>query len=186
MRHILLILLIFAASAHAQTVKSLGYNTTNAKVVSPAVVFTSPIGFPSGIAAAVVATAGSFGAAIIPSSLVMTQSGVTNGQPRYYSAVYNDGDEQQIELRYLTNGWEFVKYANGNLVATNYKATNTTSDLFAAGWNTNDTAPLPTITRPQRDSIWAATNSAPTNATNAAGWVDIRVGTNNYKLPLYQ
>jgi len=35
-------------------------------------------------------------------------------------------------------------------------------------------------------ALFPATNAAPTNTTNVAGWVDLRVGTNTFKLPLYQ
>lgn len=34
--------------------------------------------------------------------------------------------------------------------------------------------------------IFSSTNSAPTNTTNVNAWVDIRVGTNDFKLPLYK
>ena len=35
-------------------------------------------------------------------------------------------------------------------------------------------------------ALFAATNAAPTNTTNVSAWVGIQVGTNTYKLPLYQ
>jgi hypothetical protein len=35
-------------------------------------------------------------------------------------------------------------------------------------------------------AIFAATNAAPTNTTNVNSWVDIQVGTNSFKVPLYK
>ncbi len=35
-------------------------------------------------------------------------------------------------------------------------------------------------------ALFAATNAAPTNTTNVAAWINLQVGTNTYKLPLYQ
>jgi hypothetical protein len=35
-------------------------------------------------------------------------------------------------------------------------------------------------------AIFSATNAAPTNTTNVNAWVDIQVGTNSFKMPLYK
>ena len=35
-------------------------------------------------------------------------------------------------------------------------------------------------------ALFAATNAAPTTTTNVAAWINLQVGTNTYKLPLYQ
>ena len=49
---------------------------------------------------------------------------------------------------------------------------------------------LPALTSSNNASfqgaIFSTTNAAPTNTTNRAAWVDLQVGTNTYKLPLYQ
>jgi hypothetical protein len=35
-------------------------------------------------------------------------------------------------------------------------------------------------------AIFAATNAAPTNTTNVNAWINLNVGTNTFKLPLYK
>lgn len=149
MKHLIAIfLLALCATASAQTIKSLGYNTTNGEVVfswtnisgASTLTFTN-----DGISA----NAGSFG-----NNVVANSNGITF---------------------YTTNaGFAFSAGATAAQFREDLQLT------WAGLTNTNAAT--------FQGALFSATNAAPTN-TNAPtpdAWVDIQVGTNTYKLPLWQ
>jgi hypothetical protein len=71
------------------------------------------------------------------------------------------------------------------------EGTNSFTISAVAGVNrTNLGLPLAALTNTNnanfQGAIFSATNVAPTNTTNRAAWINLQVGTNTYKLPLYQ
>lgn len=142
MRHILPILLLLAASASAQTVKSLGYNTTNGRVVytgTNALTLTNKLTLPS--------DASHSGTSTLALQISTNNSGwyVSTSAPNALVGVHNGS----------------VSYALTTNVFILYK-------------------PL------RYNSTAVGATNAPTNTTNAVAWIEVQVGTNSYRTPLYQ
>jgi hypothetical protein len=129
-----LLLFLAAAPGYGQTVKSLGYNTTNGQIVyggTNALTFTNAFAFSTNTLAASVRT-----------NLGLGWSALTNTNASTFRSA-------------LEIPWSGL--------------TNTNTATFQA-------------------ALFPATNAAPTN-TNAPtpdAWLDVQVGTNTYKLPLWQ
>jgi hypothetical protein len=134
-------LLCVAAPLQGQTIKSLGVNTTNGKVVSPtnALTFTNRIVLPSDASHAGVTTlalqistnnTGFYVSTSTGNAFVMTHLG-------------------SVGLAVQTNAINFFKPLRYN--ATSVGATN-----------------------------------APANTTNSVLWLEVQIGTNSYRVPLYQ
>lgn len=137
MKTLLALAIFFAAlavAAHAQTVKALGYNTTNGEIVyagTNALTFTNAFTFSTNTLAASVRT-----------NLGLGFSALTNTNASDFRSA-------------IGLPWSGL--------------TNTNASTF-------------------QGALFAATNAAPTN-TNAPtpnAWLDVTVGTNTYKLPLWQ
>jgi hypothetical protein len=129
-----LLLFLAAAPGYGQTVKSLGYNTTNGQIVyggTNSLTFTNAFTFSTNTLAATVRT-----------NLGLGFTALTNTNASTFRAA-------------LEIPWSGL--------------TNTNAATFQA-------------------ALFPATNAAPTN-TNAPtpdAWLDVQVGTNTYKLPLWQ
>lgn len=171
MKHLLLILLAatFCATASAQTIRTLGYNSTNGQIVAATnVVWTNSFNFLTNTVAAQVRTnlnlplaaltnsnAQNFREAIEAASATVWTAGVGPGAADRALALINN-DSGATVLEYDDLGGDLWKIAN----VQNFQSV-----------------------------LFAATNSAPTN-TNAPtpdAWLNVNVGTNGiYKLPLWK
>jgi hypothetical protein len=111
---------------------------------------------------------------------VVRQAGSTNNL-----ITLNRFDESVKFIRELGQ-WDF--YPNISFVepiqfsSTNAAVTAASRTNLGLGWSALTNTNAATF----QGALFAATNAAPTNTTNVAAWIDIRVGTNNYKFPLYQ
>jgi hypothetical protein len=149
MKHFFVILFFaLCATASAQTIKTLGYNTTNGQVVytnTNALTFSNAVAF------------GDFGIQPNSGGLYWTTNLVFEVETAtFYSAINFSSNAVASSVR-------------TNLGLTWTGLTNTNAATF-------------------QSALFSATNAAPTN-TNAPtpdAWVDIQVGTNTYKLPLWQ
>ena len=146
-------LLLLAVPAAAQTVKSLGYNTTNGQIVyagTNTLTFTNAFTFSTNTLSATVRT-----------NLGLGFSALTN-----------------------TNASDFRSAIGLPLAAL----TNTNAADFRAAIGLPWSGLTNTNASTFQGALFAATNAAPTN-TNAPtpdAWLDVTVGTNTYKLPLWQ
>ncbi len=148
-----LLLFLAAATGYGQTVKTLGYNTTNGQIVyggTNSLTFTNAFAFSTNTLAATVRTNLGLGwsaltntnAADFRTAIALSWSGLTNTNASTFRSA-------------LEIPWSGL--------------TNTNAAAFQA-------------------ALFPATNAAPTN-TNAPvpdAWLDVQVGTNTYKLPLWQ
>ena len=149
MKRLLAIFLLAAcATASAQTVKTLGYNTTNGQVVYSG---TNTLTFTNNVA--------------IGPDVVFTDAGELQWSG---SARFSLETMEFFEPIYFDN-------------TTNAATTRTNLGLPWTGLTNTNAADF-------QGALFSATNAAPTN-TNAPtpdAWVDITVGTNVFKLPLWQ
>jgi hypothetical protein len=207
-------LAIFCATACGQTIKALGYNTTNGQIVAATnVVWTNAFSFSTNTVAAQVRTNLSLG------STWLTNTNVTN-----FRTAIGLGLTNFVEFAQVESGHFFVADGPNGIVFE--------TDSVAAITRTNLGIPLPALTNTNNfntlkelgivDStdalaagifvdralvVWDSSNddwgflanddkwhtqdtfgdtNGPTNATNAVLWINVTVGTNAYKLPLYQ
>jgi hypothetical protein len=162
-----LLLFLAAATGYGQTVKSLGYNTTNGQIVyggTNSLTFTNAFTFSTNTLAASVRTNLGLGA-------WATHNDGASVRSEY--VVISDGEQLDYILFTAAVGVEFF----GNRASQ-----------FRTALGLGFTALTNTNAATFQGALFAATNAAPTN-TNAPtpdAWLDIRVGTNTYKLPLWQ
>ena len=156
----LLFATICAAAGYGQTIKTLGYNTTNGQVVYSG---TNALAFTNSINAV---------------SLNYNNKPVFSAEE---DGIYsqNSGAGEWVAT-WETNVWRF--YVPVTFNTTNISsATRTNLGIPWVGLTETNAANF-------QGALFAATNATPTN-TNAPtpnAWLDVRVGTNTYKLPLWQ
>lgn len=146
-------LLLVAATGYGQTVKTLGYNTTNGHIIyagTNALTFTNAFAFSTNTLAASVRT-----------NLGLGFAALTNANAADFRTA-------------IALPWS-------GLTNTNASTFRTALDLPWAGLTNTNAATF-------QAALFPATNAAPTN-TNAPtpnAWLDVQVGTNTFKLPLWQ
>jgi hypothetical protein len=165
----LLALAIFCATAYGQTIKTLGYNTTNGEVVANT--GTNVLTFTNTLS--------------IVGNLEMTDGA---------SIDFDDGDFFITAANIFLGGpFEFsgtnsvvdagITRTNLGLYATNSAA------VFAALalWDeVNDELGLRVVDDEIRVAPFLIGTSAPTDTTNAVKWIRVFEGTNSYRIPLFQ
>ena len=143
MRHLFLAFLLatLCATGYAQTIRTLGYNTTNSQVV----VATNLLTFTNEI--------------VLPSDA--NHSGLT-----------------QLALRIgASNTGFYVSTSTGNALL----AAHNSAAAFALTTN------VIIFYKPLRyNSTSTGSTNAPANATNAVTWLEVQIGTNSYRVALYQ
>ena len=104
------------------------------------------------------------------------------------AAPWGGGQIDFEEMQFFGNGdtsWDFG--GSGIYNAGAFAFANTTN---AATTRANLGLGLQALTNTNnanfQGAIFSATNAAPTNTTNVNAWVDIQVGTNSFKMPLYK
>jgi hypothetical protein len=149
MKHLLAILLatFCAATGYAQTIRALGYNSTNGQIVAATnVVWTNAFSVSTHAVAAQVRT----NLQVASSTNSTATFGFGHASDRALALINNDSGANVLFYDSIGgDGWAISN------------ATEFQSALFS-------------------------TNAAPTNATNAAAWISIQIGTNSYRVPLYQ
>ena len=162
MRHLLTLLaaLFFvAAPAAAQTIKSLGYNTTNGQIVAATnVVWTNSFSFSTNTVAAAVRSNLSLGFAALTNTnatTMLVELGL-GGNPT------NSGDSPVVGNYFVWAASGLWDRAEGGSVAWRVED----GDIFIGQY--------------------MATTNAPTNTTNVVRWLRVVQGTNNYRIPLYK
>jgi hypothetical protein len=155
----LLLATILAAQAGAQTIKTLGYNTTNGQVVAATnVVWTNAFNFSTNTVAAQVRTNVGLGW----SALTNTNAAGFRGALGYGGNNTNTGDSPAAGEAYVYAAWGLWDTADNGSIAWRVED----SEIFIS---------------PTMD-----TTNAPTNTTNAVRWLRVLQGTNNYRIPLYR
>jgi hypothetical protein len=145
--------LLVAATGYGQTVKTLGYNTTNGHIIyagTNTLTFTNAFTFSTNTLAASVRT-----------NLGLGFAALTNANAADFRTA-------------IALPWS-------GLTNTNASTFRTALDLPWAGLTNTNAATF-------QAALFPATNAAPTN-TNAPtpnAWLDVQVGTNTFKLPLWQ
>lgn len=170
MKHLLFILfLALCATAHAQTIRALGYNSTNGQVVAATnVVWTNAFSFSTNTVAAQVRT-----------NLGLGQTD---------NVQFNEISGQSITL-YGGAGIVFDDSEAPAATRTNLGLNNTNVYVYAAQaiWDeVNDKVGLQLEDMDFRVADEMVRTNGPTNATNAVRWITVLGGTNIYKLPLYK
>jgi len=172
-----------AVSCFSQTIRTLGYNSTNGQIVAATnVAFTNSVSFgeikadtlimPKTGAPLILAniTSGNLSASgVLSGSTVTTSSGG--------SIIVVSSGSLRFDAGATISNSPTVNFAN----TTNAAQTRTNLGLPWVGLTNASAASF-------QGALFPATNAAPTN-TNAPtpdAWVDIQVGTNTYKLPLWQ
>jgi hypothetical protein len=150
MKHLLTLLAlltILAAPAAAQTIKSLGFITTNGNIVANT--GTNTLTFTN---------------AIRVSSILLYQDGERTNSITYGADT----------LEFKQDGVTFfsLDYSSGGMVTFE-------KPISFVGTNT-------IMNAAKTQSTLFYTNAAPTNATNVSAWISVEVGTNSYRVPLYQ
>jgi hypothetical protein len=161
MRHLLTLLLatLCAASAFGQTIKTLGYNTTNGQIVAATnVVWTNAFSFSTNTVAAQVRTNLGLGWG----ALTNANAAGFRGALGYGGNNTNTGDSPLAGEAYVYAAWGLWDTSEGGSIAWRVED----SEIFIA-------------------SAMATTN-APTNTTNAVRWLKVLQGTNSYRIPLYK
>jgi hypothetical protein len=162
-------LAIFCATAYGQTIKTLGYNTTNGEVVANT--GTNVLTFTNTLS--------------IVGNLEMTDGA---------SIDFDDGDFFITAANIFLGGpFEFsgtnsvvdagITRTNLGLYATNSAA------VFAALalWDdSNSEFGMAVQDAELTISQGLVSTNAPTDATNAVRWIRVNQGTNSYRIPLYQ
>ena len=170
MKHLLFILfLALCAAAHAQTIRTLGYNSTNGQIVTTTnVVWTNAFSFSTNAVAAQVRT-----------NLGLGQTD---------NVQFNEISGQSITL-YGGGGIVFDDSEAPAATRTNLGLNNTNVYVYAAQaiWDeVNEKVGLQLEDMDFRVADEMVKTNGPTNATNAVRWMTVLKGTNIYKLPLYQ
>ena len=162
MKHLLTLaaaLTLLAAPAAAQTIKSLGFNTTNGNIVAATnVVWTNSFSFSTNTVAAAVRSNLSLGFAALTNTnatTMLVELGL-GGNPT------NSGDSPVVGNHYVYAAWGLWDTAEGGGV----------------GWRVEDSEIF--------IGQYMATTNAPTNTTNVVRWLQVLQGTNNYRIPLYK
>lgn len=174
-------LCLFAAAAHGQTIKSLGFNTTNGQVVTGTntLRFTNNVSFQSG--------------PFINNNGVFYGPSEDNGLHLANQELMAQG---QAIIGYNTNVVEFTVPLtfSTNVAATTrtnlglLNPSNGATAYYARGlWDDVNSTEAIRISDMDVfvDSGMLRTNG-PTNATNVSRWINVLQGTNIYKLPLYK
>ena len=176
MRHLLALLAaltLLAAPAAAQTIKSLGFNTTNGQVVANTgtnvLTFTNAISVSGGQILSPMGTTNFVGVGVGSTSSGLASDGFIQGN----IGIVDDGNL----IALFGNGAGVYMYRPITF-ASGVEQTRTNLGL-GLGLLTNTS-----ITNFQ--SAMFSTNTAPTNTTNAAAWTTIQIGTNTFRVPLYQ
>jgi hypothetical protein len=179
MKHILaaIFAVLFCATAHAQTIKALGYNITNGHVayaVTNTLAFTNAVSIP--MLSISNATFSSNGFKLIGGPAYADFLKIDEDEDDQWSVGFNDPTNGAINAGFTIGATGFyflapITYANKGQARTNI-------DLK-----------LPLLTNTNAVNFQAAlfsTNTAPTNTTNTAAWVTLQVGTNTFRVPAYQ
>lgn len=192
MKHLLASIFILAlcATGFAQTIRTLGYNSSNGVVVTATnVTWTNSFGFSTNTVAAQVRTNLGLGwSALTNTSAATGLIGYTlSGGDAYitYNAnslyITNDLGVNTIGCPYysVSEGGQIV-FEDGAASANTRANLGFSTNLVSVWTATNATN--------FQAAVFSATNTAPTNATNVAGWINVSVGsgTNVYKLPVYK
>jgi hypothetical protein len=188
---ILVALLLLAVPAAAQTIKSLGYNTTNGHVLyagTNTLTFTNAFTFSTHTLAATVRTNLGLGFSALTntnaddfrSAIGLPLAALTNTNAADFRSAIGLGFSALTN----TNADDFRSALGLPLTAL----TNTNADDFRSAIGLPWSGLTNTDASTFQGALFADTNAAPTN-TNAPtpdAWLDITVGTNTYKLPLWQ
>lgn len=170
------------ASASAQTVKPLAYNLTNGTVmVSTNVTWSNSFKFSTNTVAAQVRT-----------NLLLSAAWLTNTNVGTF--------KQSIELGAFKSPDEFAELLDGpgNTVLNTEDGVALFREIVFQGANAQT---YKTLTRENLGIPWQgltntnastfqtalfSTNAAPVNTTNVSAWTTIQIGTNSFRVPLYQ
>jgi hypothetical protein len=152
-------LCILAAPAAAQTIKSLGYNTTNGNIVAATnAVWTNAFNFSTNTIAAQVRTNLGLGLTALTNTNATTMLAALGlgGNPT------SSGDSPVVGNHYVYAAWGLWD----------------TAEDGGFGWRVEDSDIF--------IGQYMATTNAPTNTTNVVRWLKVLQGTNNYRIPLYK
>jgi hypothetical protein len=164
---ITLLLALCAATGYGQTIKTLGYNTTNGEIVAATnVVWTNAFSFSTNTVAAQVRTNLELGATWL------TNTNVTN----FRSAI-------GLPWSGLTNTNRNTFRIALELEGTNAIPVQRAYELYD---NANDAVALSAGDGDLVAGPYLLTTNAPTNTTNVVRWIQVTEGTNFYKFPLYK
>jgi hypothetical protein len=168
MRHLLTILAalaILAAPAAAQTIKTLGYNTTNGQIVAATnAVWTNSFSFSTNTVAAQVRT-----------NLALPLLALTNTNAANFRAAISAADSTGLSPDNAGTANRAIAIVNNDSGGDVLEYDGLSGD----GWTIADASGF-------QKAIFAATNAAPTNTTNVSAWTTIQIGTNAFRVPLYQ
>jgi hypothetical protein len=155
----ILLAALLAATSYGQTIKSLGYNTTNGQIVAATnVVWTNAFSFSTNTVAAQVRTNLGLGW----SALTNSNSAGFRRALGYGGNNTNTGDSPLAGEAYVYAAWGLWDIAENGRIAWRVED----SDIFIGSF--------------------MDTTNAPTNTTNAVRWLKVLQGTNSYRIPLYK
>jgi hypothetical protein len=187
MKRILTLLLaaLCTANSYGQTIKTLGYNTTNGKVVAATnVVWTNSFKFSTNTIAAQVRT-----------NLGLAWSALTNSNTATGFFGYTQPAGQEAFVVNPPFPAEIIAFTNIT-VAGNFSGNYTVGEDQAIGFEggaeqtrTNLGLGWPGLTSTNAANLQSAlfsTNTAPTNTSNVVAWTTIQIGTNAFRVPLYK
>jgi hypothetical protein len=146
-------------------------------------VFQSPIGFGTNTTFQARSRT-NLGMTVIGDSLA-TATNATNAQTAIGISATNTISVSNIDIGVFGAGSStgFVgRTTDGTLILRGTNVSTATPALF--GWTGFDATALSATTA--QAALFPSTNAAPASTTSVVGWVDLRVGTNTFKLPLYQ
>ena len=166
-RIVIFLLAALCATAHAQTIRTLGYNSTNGQVVTATnVVWTNAFSFSTNAVAAQVRTNLGLGlSALTNTNSQSFLNAVSAATATNWSGDVGPGAADRAQ----------------QLIGNDSGATALIYDEVGGDlWQITNAADF-------QSALFAATGSSPTNTNTPDAWVDIVVGTNGtYKLPLYK
>jgi hypothetical protein len=154
-------LALFCATAYGQTIKSLGFNTTNGEVVANTgtntLTFTNDVEFN-----------------IVNATALRWDTNIVFGIDEANFFVAPDFDSPTIAAETRTN-------------LGLYNTNEASSFAALALWDeANEQVAFRVVDDELRVPAYLAVTNAPTNTTNAARWIQIVAGENLYFIPLFQ
>ena len=159
----LLLATLCAATSYGQTIKSLGYNTTNGQIVAATnVVWTNAFNFSTNTVAAQVRT----NMGIVVNALTNTNA-------------------QNILSQLGIPFFSFAAIGGGSLPAAFALSDFGDENLYVLGYNA-DQAQWEIEHTDDFQSALFSTNTTPSNTTNVSAWISVQIGTNSYRVPAYK
>ena len=186
MKHLLTLLAaltILVSPAAAQTIKSLGFNTTNGYIVANTgtnvLRFTNNVSFQGG---PLISASGIFYDTTTSGGINLEETTLTDPSN---STVFTWGDGTVSFSKPIS----FANTTNAASTRTNLGLNSTNVYVYAATglWDVdNEKIAVRMLDMDVDVSALMLSTNGPTNTTNAVRWIDVLSGTNVYKLPLYQ